>query len=95
MCEWIGVLGEAIGVPLAEPDTMLVRPELLPTSVGAAVTACCSEQAMAAKMSARFAAGDSAFLTWDWLTDPLGPCGYSAGPSESALLGAIGSPLSG
>jgi len=50
---------------------------------------------MAAKMSARFAAGDSAFLTWDWLTDPLGPCGYSAGPSESALLGAIGSPLSG
>jgi hypothetical protein len=50
---------------------------------------------MAAKMSAQFAAGDSAFLVWDWLTDPLGPCSLNTGPADSSLLGAITSQLSG
>jgi mannan endo-1,4-beta-mannosidase len=51
--------------------------------------------ALAAKMSAQFAAGDSAFLVWDWLTDPLGPCSLNTGPADSSLLGAIISQLSG
>ena len=51
--------------------------------------------AMAAKMSAQFAAGDSAFLVWDWLTDSLGPCSLNTGPADSPLLGAIISQLSG
>jgi hypothetical protein len=46
---------------------------------------------MSAKMTAQFAAGDSAFLVWDWLTDPLGPCSYNTGPSDSSLLGAVAS----
>ncbi len=50
---------------------------------------------MAAKMSAQFAEGDSAFLVWDWLLDPLGPCSYNTGPSDSSLLNAIASPPSG
>jgi mannan endo-1,4-beta-mannosidase len=45
--------------------------------------------AMSAKMAAQFAAGDSAFLVWDWLTDPLGPCSFNSGPSDSSLLGAL------
>ena len=44
--------------------------------------------AMSAKMAAQFAAGDSAFLVWDWLTDPLGPCSYNSGPRDSPLLSA-------
>jgi hypothetical protein len=51
--------------------------------------------AMAAKMSAQFAAGDSAFLVWDWLTDPLGPCSLNTGPADNSLLGAITSQPSG
>jgi hypothetical protein len=51
--------------------------------------------ALAAKMSAQFAAGDSAFLVWDWLTDQLGPCSLNTGPSDSSLLGALISQLSG
>jgi IPT/TIG domain len=50
---------------------------------------------MAAKMSAQLAAGDSAFLVWDWLTDPLGPCSLNTGPDDSSLLAAIASQLSG
>jgi hypothetical protein len=50
---------------------------------------------MAAKMSAQFAAGDSAFLVWNWLLDPLGPCNYNTGPTDSSLLHAIASPPSG
>ena len=46
---------------------------------------------MSAKMTAQFAAGDSAFLVWDWLLDPLGPCSYNTGPSDSSLLGAVAS----
>lgn len=46
---------------------------------------------MSAKMSAQFAAGDSAFLVWDWLTDPLGPCSYNSGPADGSLLGALAS----
>ena len=52
-------------------------------------------QDMAAKMSAQFADGDSAFLVWNWLTDPLGPCNYNTGPSDSSLLNAIASPPPG
>jgi hypothetical protein len=40
---------------------------------------------MSAKMAAQVALGDSAFLVWDWLLDPLGPCSYNTGPSDSAL----------
>jgi len=50
---------------------------------------------MAAKMSAQFAEGDGAFLVWDWLLDPLGPCSYNTGPTDSSLLNAIASPPSG
>ena len=46
---------------------------------------------MSAKMTAQFAAGDSAFLVWNWLTDPLGPCSYNSGPADSSLLSAIAS----
>ncbi len=52
-------------------------------------------QEMAAKMSDQFAEGDSAFLVWDWLTDPLGPCNYNTGPTDSSLLNAVASPPSG
>ena len=52
-------------------------------------------QDMSAKMSAQFAEGGSAFLVWDWLTDPLGPCSYNTGPSDSSLLGVLASPTGG
>ncbi len=52
-------------------------------------------QDMAAKMSAQFAAGDSAFLVWDWLLDPLGPCSYNTGPGDGALSGVMASAPSG
>jgi hypothetical protein len=42
-------------------------------------------QQMAVKMSAQFAAGDSAFLVWNWLTDPLGPCSFNTGPADGPL----------
>ena len=45
--------------------------------------------AMSAKMLAQFAAGDSAFLVWDWLLDPLGPCSYNTGPADSSLLSTM------
>ena len=54
---------------------------------------------MAAKMSAQFAAGDSAFLVWDWITDPLGGCSTNTGPTDTSLLNsllnAIASPPAG
>jgi len=40
---------------------------------------------MAAKMRAQFADGDSAFLVWNWMVDPLGPCDYDTGPGDSSL----------
>jgi mannan endo-1,4-beta-mannosidase len=43
---------------------------------------------MQAKMTAQFAAGDSAFLVWDWVTDPLGPCSYNTGAGDP-LMGAL------
>jgi mannan endo-1,4-beta-mannosidase len=47
------------------------------------------------KMKADFAAGDSAFLVWDWGLASLGPCSYNTGPTDSPLLSAIASPPSG
>jgi hypothetical protein len=47
------------------------------------------------KITAEFAAGDSAFLVWDWGLAALGPCSYNTGPSDSSLLNAIASPSSG
>jgi len=46
---------------------------------------------MSAKMSAQFAAGDSAFLVWDWITDPLGPCSYNTGSNDAPLGSAVAS----
>jgi mannan endo-1,4-beta-mannosidase len=40
---------------------------------------------MAAKMSAQFAAGSSAFLVWDWGLEPVGPCTYNTGPGDPFL----------
>jgi IPT/TIG domain len=50
---------------------------------------------MSAKMAAQFAAGDSAFLIWDWITDPLGPCNTNTGPSDPALLNVVASASTG
>ena len=50
---------------------------------------------MSVKMTAQFAAGDSAFLVWNWLLDPLGPCSYNTGPSDSSLLGVVASTPTG
>ncbi len=50
---------------------------------------------MAAKMKAQVAAGDSAFLVWDWLLDPLGPCSYNTGPADTALGGAVAAASTG
>ncbi len=44
---------------------------------------------MTAKMNAQFAAGSSAFLVWDWVSDPLGPCSYNTGPGDP-LMGLLG-----
>ena len=46
---------------------------------------------MAAKMRAQFAAGDSAFLVWNWVLDPLGPCNYNTGPGDSPLGNVVAS----
>jgi hypothetical protein len=40
---------------------------------------------MQAKMNAQIAAGDSAFLVWDWVTDALGPCSYNTGPGDPLM----------
>jgi hypothetical protein len=40
---------------------------------------------MQAKMQAQFAAGSSAFLAWNWVTDTLGPCSYSTGPGDALM----------
>jgi hypothetical protein len=50
---------------------------------------------MSAKMSAQFEQGDSAFLVWDWITDPLGPCSPNTGTGDNALLGLIASITTG
>jgi hypothetical protein len=44
---------------------------------------------MSAKMTAQFSAGDSAFLVWDWVVDPLRACSYNTGPADSPLLHAL------
>jgi mannan endo-1,4-beta-mannosidase len=41
--------------------------------------------AMAAKKKAQFAAGSSAFLVWDWVLTPLGPCSDNTGPGDPLL----------
>jgi hypothetical protein len=40
---------------------------------------------MAHKMSVQFAAGAGAFLVWDWMLDPLGPCSYNTGPGDPLM----------
>jgi IPT/TIG domain-containing protein len=50
---------------------------------------------LSAKMAAQFADGDSAFLVWNWVLDPIGPCSYNTGPSDSPLLGALAASPSG
>jgi mannan endo-1,4-beta-mannosidase len=48
---------------------------------------------MAAKMNAQFEEGSSAFLVWNWVTDPLGPCNYNTGPGDplmNLLEGSVG-----
>jgi len=46
---------------------------------------------MSAKMSAQFAAGDSAFLVWNWDLESLDDaCSYETGPNDP-LLGVFGS----
>jgi hypothetical protein len=40
---------------------------------------------MLAKMQAQLAAGASAFLVWDWVTDALGPCSYNTGPDDPLM----------
>jgi mannan endo-1,4-beta-mannosidase len=44
---------------------------------------------MTAKAKAQFAAGSSAFLVWNWVLDPLGPCNYNTGPADS-LIASLG-----
>ena len=46
---------------------------------------------MSAKMNAQFAAGDSAFLVWNWDLETLGPCSYNTGPTDSSLLPLVAS----
>jgi mannan endo-1,4-beta-mannosidase len=40
---------------------------------------------MAAKMEAQFTAGSSAFLVWDWVLDPLGPCSGNTGSGDPLM----------
>jgi hypothetical protein len=44
---------------------------------------------MSAKMNAQFAAGDSAFLVWNWDLDTLGSCTYDTGPTDNSLFAAM------
>jgi hypothetical protein len=44
---------------------------------------------LAAKIVTQFAAGESAYLVWNWVLDPLGPCSANTGPSDTSLLGAL------
>ena len=66
---------------------------------GQGQTACESLQQrgvdMSQKMTAQFAAGDSAFLAWNWTLSPEGPCSYDTGPGDSSLLGALASAPAG
>ena len=50
---------------------------------------------MSAKMSAQFAAGDSAFLVWNWAPYSLGPCSYNTAPTDTSLLDVMDSPPGG
>jgi hypothetical protein len=50
--------------------------------------------AMAAKLRDQFALGSSAFLVWNWVSGPLGPCSYNTGPGDP-LLGLLADPPSG
>jgi mannan endo-1,4-beta-mannosidase len=46
---------------------------------------------LSAKMSAQFAAGDSALLVWNWELETLGPCSYDTGPGDTSLSSALAS----
>jgi hypothetical protein len=52
------------------------------------------EVAMAAKLREQFALGASAFLVWNWVPGPLGPCSYNTGPGDP-LVGLLADPSSG
>ena len=45
---------------------------------------------MTAKRRAQFAAGSSAFLVWNWVLDPLGPCSYNTGPGDPLMASLAG-----
>ena len=46
---------------------------------------------LSAKIATQFAAGESAYLVWNWVLDPIGPCSANTGPSDSSLLAALAS----
>ncbi len=46
---------------------------------------------LSAKIATQFAAGESAYLVWNWVLDPIGPCNYDTGPSDTSLLAALAS----
>lgn len=50
--------------------------------------------AMAAKLRDQFALGSSAFLVWNWVAGPLGPCNYDTGPGDP-LLALLAAPSPG
>jgi mannan endo-1,4-beta-mannosidase len=49
------------------------------------VTLAQRSQDLSAKLQAQFAAGSSAFLVWNWVLDPLGPCNYNTGPGDPLM----------
>ena len=50
---------------------------------------------MSAKIAAQFAAGDSAFLVWNWELEFLQPRNDNTGPSDSSLLDVLASAPTG
>ena len=46
---------------------------------------------LSAKIVTQFAAGESAYLVWNWVLDPIGPCSANTGPSDSSLLASLAS----
>ncbi len=46
---------------------------------------------LSAKIATQFAAGESAYLVWNWVLDPIGPCNYNTGPGDSSLLNSLAS----
>ena len=50
---------------------------------------------LSAKILTQFAAGESAYLVWNWVLDPIGPCNYNTGPSDNSLLASLASAPTG